>query len=269
MTASVSLGIVKPEPVLEGMVAMQDVHVWFESAHVLRGITAAFQAHCINSIVGPSGSGKSTLIRCLNRMNDEVGGHTLTGHVVVAGQDVYAQGEDGVSLRRDVGMVFQKPCVFPKSIAENVLFGVQHQRTLDTQEQMQIVEENLKAVSLWSEVRHRLDDLAGSLSLGQQQRLCIARTLAVKPRVILLDEPTSSLDPVSARAIEDLMVALKEDYTLILVTHNIQQANRIADHLVFMCDGKVIEQGPKSLLFHNPQNEQTRKYLKEEYCDCE
>lgn len=212
---------------------------------------------------------KSTLLRCLNRMNDEVDGHILDGQVRVAGEDIYAKGQDVVSLRRDVGMVFQKPCVFPKSIAENVLFGVQHQRKLDKLEKTQIVEENLKAVSLWVEVRHRLDDPAGSLSLGQQQRVCLARTLAVKPRVILLDEPTSALDPVSARAIEALMVSLKQDYTLILVTHNIQQAKRVADHLVFMCDGKVIEQGPKTLLFNNPQHEQTRKYLQEEYCECD
>ncbi|MBT3603693.1 MAG: phosphate ABC transporter ATP-binding protein [Candidatus Latescibacteria bacterium] len=267
--ASVSLGLVRPEPELEGMVTAQDLQVWFGRTHVLRGITAEFQAHCINGIVGPSGSGKSTLIRCLNRMNDEVAGHKLDGRVVVAGADVYAKENDVVSLRKAVGMVFQKPCVFPKSIAENVVFGVQHQRTLDKYEKVQIVEDNLKAVALWDEVRHRLDDSAGSLSLGQQQRLCLARTLAVKPRVILLDEPTSSLDPVSARAIEDLMVTLKQEYTLILVTHNIQQARRVADHLVFMCDGKVIEQGAKALLFNNPQHEQTRKYLQEEYCECD
>lgn len=267
--ASVSLGVVRPEPQLDGVVTTQDLQVWFGQTHVLRGITATFQAYGINGIVGPSGSGKSTLIRCLNRMNDDVAGHALNGQVVVDGEDVYAKGQDVVALRKDVGMVFQKPCVFPKSIAENVIFGVLHQRKLDQYERAQVVEDNLKAVSLWDEVRHRLDDPAGSLSLGQQQRLCLARTLAVKPRVILLDEPTSALDPVSARAIEDLMVSLKRDYTLILVTHNIQQARRVSDHLIFMCDGKVIEQGSKALLFNNPQHEKTRKYLQEEYCECD
>jgi len=267
--ASVSLGVVRPQPEWAGMITTQDLHVWFGHSHVLSGITVAFQPHCINGIVGPSGSGKTTLLRCLNRMNDDVDGHTLKGRAFVDGKDIYAKEQDVVEVRRDVGMVFQKPCVFPKSIAENVMFGVARQKKLNRQEKAQLVEENLKAVSLWGEVRHRLDDLAGSLSLGQQQRLCLARTLAVKPRVILLDEPTSSLDPVSARAIEDLMVSLKKDYTLVLVTHNIGQASRIADHLVFMCDGKVIEQGPKTLLFNNPENAQTRRYLQEEYCECD
>jgi phosphate transport system ATP-binding protein len=165
-------------------------------------------------------------------------------------------------------MVFQKPCVFPNSIRENVLFGLQFNRTLSVQQRQVIMEEKQKAVGLWDEVVQRLDSPAKELSLGQQQRLCIARTLVVDPQVLLLDEPTSSLDPVSNRAIEDLMLQLKDCYTIIFVTHNILQAKRIADHLIFMCDGKVIEQGDKEQLFNNPDKKQTWDYLNNEYCYC-
>ena len=165
-------------------------------------------------------------------------------------------------------MVFQKPCIFPRSIRDNVLFGVQHVRKLSRQAKAQIVEDNLRAVALWKEVCHRLGDRADTLSIGQQQRLCIARTLALNPEVIVLAEPTSSLDPVSTRAIEALMLKLKNDYTLVFVTHDILQARRISDHLVFVCDGKIIEQGSRAKLFDNPEKQQTREYLLDEYCDC-
>ncbi len=249
-------------------VEINDFHVWFDEAPVLRGISLALQKHRINCIIGPSGSGKSTLIRSLNRMNDDVEGYSFKGSIHFDGEPILRKSVNVATLRTDIGMVFQKPCVFPKSIAENVLFGVQYVKKLSRQERLHLVEANLKAVSLWKEVSHRLHDRAGSLSIGQQQRLCIARTLAVKPKVILLDEPTSSLDPVSTRAIEDLMLELRQEYTIVFVTHNIQQAQRVADQLVFMCNGGVIEQGPKQKLFGNPENEQTRKYLNEEYCDC-
>lgn len=267
--SSISLGIVSPQSDLESIVTIRSLHIWFGKAHIIKNIHTHFLSKQINGIVGPSGSGKSTLIRSINRMNDEVTGHVREGAVYVNNRDIYTADQNVVSLRTEVGMVFQKPSIFPMSIADNVLFGIRHHRKLSKHEQLQTVEDNLKAVSLWHEVRHRLDDRAGSLSIGQQQRLCIARTLAVKPSVILLDEPTSSLDPVSARAIEDLMVELKQNYTIILVTHNIQQANRIADQLTFLCDGQLIEQGSKERLFSNPQNEQTQKYLNEEFCDCD
>lgn len=270
MKRQVAPGIAQSELDSAGPAAVdvRDFHVWFGDAHILKGMNVAFQEYRINCIVGPSGSGKSTLIRSINRMNDEVEGFRFKGAIRVNGKNIFDDYENVARLRTEVGMVFQKPCVFPKSIAENVLFGIQHLRKLSRHERLQIVEENLKSVSLWEEVYHRLNGKAGSLSIGQQQRLCIARTLALKPRVLLLDEPTSSLDPVSTRAIENLMVVLKKDYTIVFVTHNIQQARRVADRLIFICNGKIIEQGAKEKLFHDPEKEQTRKYLDEEVCEC-
>ncbi|MDP6037342.1 MAG: ATP-binding cassette domain-containing protein, partial [Candidatus Latescibacteria bacterium] len=177
--SSIPLGIVSPQAEPQGIVTMRNLHVWFGKAHVLKNIHADFLSKQINGIVGPSGSGKSTLIRSINRMNDEVAGHTREGTVCVNNHDIYSADQNTVSLRTDVGMVFQKPSIFPLSIAGNVLFGIRHHKKLTKHEQLQTVEDNLNAVSLWREVRHRLDDPARSLSLGQQQRLCIARTLAV------------------------------------------------------------------------------------------
>lgn len=270
MKNSAGLRISQPGELPETVAAIKlsDFHVWFGEAHILREIDVSFQEYRINCIIGPSGSGKSTLIRSINRMNDEVADYSFKGAITVNGKNILDKSVNVAKLRTEIGMVFQRPCVFPKSVSENVLFGIQHLKKLTRQEKLQIVEDNLKSTSLWKEVSHRLHDQAVSLSIGQQQRLCIARTLAVKPKVILLDEPTSSLDPVSTRAIEDLMLELKKEYTIIFVTHNIQQAQRVADHLIFMCNGKIIEQGPKQKLFSNPQKEQTRKYLNEEYCDC-
>lgn len=242
--------------------------VWIKDNHILNDINLNLPKNRITCIIGPSGGGKSTLIRSINRINDEISGLSVGGSIHFDNMDVYSKKTDTAQLRSRVGMVFQKPCVFPKSISENVLFGVQHQRKLSKHEKLQIVEENLKAVSLWKEVSHRLNDKAGSLSVGQQQRLCIARALALKPEIILLDEPTSALDPVSTRAIEEMMLELKKRYTLIFVSHNIQQAKRIADHLVFLCEGKVIEQGKASVIFNNPSNSQTKEYLNNEFCDC-
>ena len=256
------------EPQTATAIKISNLHVWFNDAHILQGIDTELIGHQINCIIGPSGSGKSTLIRSLNRMHDDVDGFKFDGAIHMDSKNISDETEDVAKLRTQIGMVFQKPCVFPKSIAENVLFGIQHQRKLSQHTKLQIVEENLKAAALWEEVKHRLHDTANSLSLGQQQRLCIARTLAVKPKVILFDEPTSSLDPVSTRAIEDLMLELKKDYTIVFVTHNIRQAQRIADQLMFMCNGKIIEQGPKDKLFYHSENEQTKQYLQEAYCEC-
>tara|TARA_R110001592_G_scaffold237306_3_gene496114 strand:+ start:18791 stop:19600 length:810 start_codon:yes stop_codon:yes gene_type:complete len=249
-------------------ISVSDFHVWIKEAHILNNIQLNFPENQITCIVGPSGSGKSTLIRSLNRINDDVQGLTTKGKVLFDGQDIYDKSVDVAKLRSEVGMVFQKPCIFPKSISENVVFGVQQQKKLSKANKEQIVEESLKEVALWDEVSMRLNDKASALSIGQQQRLCIARTLALKPKVILLDEPTSSLDPVSTRAIEDMMLKLKEHYTLVFVTHNIQQAKRIADNLVFVCDGKVIEQGQASRMFYKPTSPKTAAYLNTEYCEC-
>jgi phosphate transport system ATP-binding protein len=243
-------------------------NAWFGDTRVLTDINIAFSKHRINCIVGPSGGGKSTLIRCINRLNDDVQGFTVQGGIYFNGENNYSNDVDVTQLRSRIGIVLQKPCVFPKSISANVLFGIQHLRKLSKQDKSSIVEQTLSAVSLWKEVAHRLDDRAESLSIGQQQRLCIARTLAVNPDVILLDEPTSALDPVATRAIETLLLKLKTQYTLIFVTHNILQAKRIADKLVFLCEGQVVEQGDKDQLFNNPRDERTRDYLNDEFCAC-
>jgi len=250
------------------IIQFKNFQVWINENHILDNIQLSIPKNEITCIIGPSGSGKSTLIRSINRINDEVTGLNTQGEIIFNGLSIKNKDVDVARLRTQIGMVFQKPCVFPKSIKENVLFGIQHLKKLSKLEKLQIAEEKLRAVSLWKEVSHRLNDKAISLSIGQQQRLCIARTLAVKPEVILLDEPTSSLDPVSTRAIEDMMVELKEKYTIVFVTHNIQQAKRIADNLVFICDGKLIEQGPASRLFSCSTNPQTKAYLRDEYCDC-
>ncbi|WP_083932931.1 phosphate ABC transporter ATP-binding protein [Gillisia sp. CAL575] len=250
------------------IIEIKNFQVWINENHILDDIQLSIPKNEITCIIGPSGSGKSTLIRSINRINDDVTGLNTQGEIIFNGLSINEKDVDVAQLRTQIGMVFQKPCVFPKSIKENVLFGIQHLKKLSKLEKLQIAEENLKAVSLWKEVSHRLNDKAISLSIGQQQRLCIARTLAVKPEVILLDEPTSSLDPVSTRAIEDMMVKLKENYTIVFVTHNIQQAKRIADNLVFICDGKLIEQGPASIIFSCSSNPQTKAYLRDEYCDC-
>ncbi|MFQ5659683.1 MAG: phosphate ABC transporter ATP-binding protein [Gammaproteobacteria bacterium] len=249
-------------------IRVSSFNAWFHNNHVLNDINVSFQRQSINCIIGPSGSGKSTLIRSINRINDVVEGFACEGTIHFSGKNINSKSLETSGLRTDIGMVFQKPCVFPKSIFDNVLFGLQHLKKLSPQQRGQIVEDNLKRVSLWKDVSHRLGDQAASLSLGQQQRLCIARTLAIKPRVILFDEPTSSLDPVSAGAIESLMLELKNKYTIIFVTHNIRQAERIADYLIFMCDGRIIEQGEKEKLFTAPDKKQTKSYLNDEYCEC-
>lgn len=239
----------------------------FDQIRILKNIDLRFNKHQINCIIGPSGSGKSTLIRSINRINDDIDTFSHQGEILFNGKNIYAEKEVN-ELRTKIGMVFQKPCVFPKSISKNVLFGLQFSKKLSVNQRQAIIEEKLKAVALWNEVKHRLDDQATALSIGQQQRLCIARTLAVNPQVLILDEPTSSLDPTSSRAIEDLMLQLKDRYTIIFVTHNILQAKRISDRLIFMCEGQVIEQGAKEKLFMQPEKQQTWDYLNNEYCQC-
>ncbi len=248
-------------------IKMQEFNAWFDKNQVLKDINLQFNLHQINCIIGPSGSGKSTLLRSINRINDDITSFKHRGEILLKGINILAD-HDVTAIRKQLGMVFQKPCVFPNSIRENILFGLQFDNTYSLQQRQTIMQDKLKAVALWNEVQQRLNSPATDLSLGQQQRLCIARTLAVNPQVLLLDEPTSSLDPVSSRAIEDLMLQLKDRYTIIFVTHNILQAKRIADRLIFMCDGQVIEQGNKEQLFNNPAKQQTWDYLNNEYCNC-
>ncbi|MGV6820991.1 MAG: phosphate ABC transporter ATP-binding protein [Parvularcula sp.] len=269
MTSSSRLKIVSDEHhTRQQAVVVDQFNAWFKNVHILNDVSATFAAGEITCIVGPSGSGKSTLLRSINRINDEVPGFDTDGAIIFDGKNVYTDFPDLTFLRRDIGMVFQKPCVFPKSIAENVLFGVKAIKKLKKQERLLLLEETLKAVSLWKEVSHRLNDSATTLSGGQQQRLCIARTLAVKPKILLLDEPTASIDPISGRSIEELLVTLKKDYTILFVTHDLQQMKRIADHIVFMCEGQIIEQGPREQMLTAPKESKTANYLTGDICEC-
>jgi len=248
--------------------AVTNLNVSFSEIDVLKNISITFQKNKVNCIIGPSGSGKSTLLRSLNRINDDAHKIKTSGTIHFNNENILQKNQDLTELRKNIGMVFQSPCVFPKSISENVTFGIQQHRKLSKAEKATIVEENLKKVSLWSEVHTRLNESGNILSIGQQQRLCLARTLAIQPKIILMDEPTSSLDPLSTRAIENLMVALKETYTVILVTHDISQAKRVSDHVFFICNGELIEEGNKDQFFNIPQKAETKEYLKNEACIC-
>ena len=242
-------------------VSTSNFHAWFGDQHVLNGVNLNIESKKITCVLGPSGSGKSTLLRSINRINDDINTFRTEGDILLNQQSIYNTETDICQLRTKVGMVFQSPCVFPVSIKENVLFGIQHHQKLSKNEKADLTEELLKSVSLWSEVSHRLNDKASSLSVGQQQRLCIARSLAINPEVLLMDEPTSSLDPVSTKAIEKLTIQLKKQLTIIFVTHNIQQAKRIADHVVFLKNGLVVEQKPSEAFFNDAQNEDTKEFL--------
>jgi phosphate transport system ATP-binding protein len=235
--------------------------LWFKDNHVLKGINISIQENAVTAVMGPSGCGKSTLIRTMNRMNDVISGCRVTGEVYVDGKNVYEDGTNVYDLRRRVGMVFQKPNPFPKSIYENIAFGPKIHKTAKGKKLDEIVENSLKGAALWDEVKDRLSDSAFSLSGGQQQRLCIARALAVEPEVILMDEPCSALDPASTSRIEVLMRELREKYTVIVVTHNLQQAARVSDFTAFLYVGELIEYGDTEKLFEDPQSELTEKYI--------
>jgi len=248
-------------------IRLENFQAWFGEGRVVNKTSLDFPQNKITCLVGPSGSGKSTVLRSLNRINDDVAGYSKQGRVLVQGQCTHEGFKDITKLRAKIGMVFQRPCAFPCSIKENVLFGIRD-KSMSKIERAALAEESLKAAALWNEVSHRLDSPASTLSLGQQQRLCIARTLAVKPDILLLDEPTASVDPVSARALETVIKDLKQKYTIIMVTHDIRQTKRIADHVVFLCDGDIIESGSTQHMFSKTAKQKTRMYLSEEFCDC-
>ena len=247
-------------------VSFENVSVWMGENCILSGVNTALPERGVTCLVGPSGAGKSTFLRALNRINEDIEGYSLRGSVKIGARDIHEY-SDITELRRKVGMVFQRPCVFPRSIAQNVLFGVRGVK-LGAAQSSEIVETSLRRAALWDEVKGRLNQSAMSLSLGQQQRLCIARALAIKPEILLLDEPTASIDPKSGRAIEDLVLELGRDTTVIMVTHNIAQTKRIADHVLFLCDGQIMESGPAQYMFSPQSSQQTRSYLGEEFCDC-
>ncbi len=242
-------------------VETKNLNLWFKDNHVLKDVNLAIKENAVTAVMGPSGCGKSTLIRTMNRMNDVISGCRVTGEVYVDGKNVYEAGTNVYDLRRRVGMVFQRPNPFPKSIFENVAFGPKIHKIASGKKLEETVENSLRGAALWDEVKDRLNDSAFSLSGGQQQRLCIARALAVEPEVILMDEPCSALDPASTSRIEVLIRELSEKYTVIIVTHNLQQAARVSDFTAFLYVGELIEYGDTDKLFEDPQSELTEKYI--------
>lgn len=237
----------------------QDLNVYYGEYHALRDVSLDIEPHQITAFIGPSGCGKTTLLRCFNRMNELVEGAQATGVVRFEGFDLHAAHVDPVEVRRRIGMVFQQPTPFPKSVFDNVAFGP---RASGFDGDLHaLVEEVLSAAGLWPEVAGELDAPATALSAGQQQRLCIARTLAVKPSVLLMDEPTSALDPTATARIEALVHALKGDYTVVIATHDLQQAARLSDMTAFLDGGDLVEYGPTETLFTNPRDPRTESYL--------
>lgn len=237
------------------------LNLWYGTNHALIDITLELPDKRTTAFIGPSGCGKSTLIRCFNRMNDLVDPCRITGTTSYHGRDLYGPDCDPVAIRMKIGMVFQKPNPFPKSIYENVAFGPRIQGITDKTKLDEIVRNSLTKAALWNEVSDRLSDSALGLSGGQQQRLCIARTLAVNPEIILMDEPCSALDPIATAKIEDLIEVLKQDYCVIIVTHSMSQASRVSDYTAFMYLGKLIEFGETRQIFENPREELTENYI--------
>jgi len=246
-------------------VRAENVKFYFGQAQVLKGISVKIRANSVTAFIGPSGCGKSTLLRCVNRMNDLIEGSRLEGHVFLGTTDVYDSSLNTTELRRRVGMVFQKSNPFPKSIYDNVAFGPKIHGMKSGRELDALVEQSLRSVALWDEVAHRLTDSALSLSGGQQQRLCIARAIAVEPEVLLMDEPCSALDPIATSKIEELIFSLKERYTIIIVTHSMQQAARISEFTGFLLHGELIEYGLTKKMFHMPSDKRTEDYIRGRY----
>ncbi|MBS3986009.1 MAG: phosphate ABC transporter ATP-binding protein [Selenomonadales bacterium] len=242
-------------------VSLKDVSIFYGKLHVVKHVSADFPEKEITAIIGPSGSGKSTLLRSLNRMNDHISGMRITGEAIIDGQNIYANGVDVVALRRKVGMVFQRPNPFPKSIYENVAYGPKLQGLRSKADLDIIVENSLRQAALWEEVKDRLHVSGFDLSGGQQQRLCIARSLAVGPEILLMDEPASALDPAATAKIEELMLTLKRTLTVIVVTHNMQQAARVSDRTAFLLGGELVEYDATRKIFTTPQDRRTDDYI--------
>ncbi|OPY25344.1 MAG: Trehalose/maltose import ATP-binding protein MalK [Methanocella sp. PtaU1.Bin125] len=245
----------------EYVIESKDLCLYYGKTMALKHISMGIRANSITAIIGPSGCGKSTYLRCLNRMNDLVPGVRVTGSSTFKGRNIYDRDVDVVALRKQIGMVFQKPNPFPMSIYDNVAYGPRIHGTRNRQELDRIVEKSLRQAALWDELRDRLQDSALSISGGQQQRLCIARCLAVEPEVLLMDEPASALDPIATSKIEDLMRVLKEKYTIVIVTHNMQQAARVSDRTAFFLMGELIEYDNTRKLFETPSDRRTEDYI--------
>jgi phosphate transport system ATP-binding protein len=243
------------------VITSNDVNLWYNGKRALESVSIKIPKNKVIALIGPSGCGKSTLLRCFNRLNDLIDHVKITGEILLDNENIQEPGTDVVTLRKKVGMVFQKPNPFPKSVYENVAYGPRVHGVKDKNELDTIVEQSLRHAALWDEVKDRLNDSALGLSGGQQQRLCIARTLAVEPEVILMDEPCSALDPIATAKIENLIDLLKQDYTVIIVTHNMQQAARVSDYTGFMYLGKLIECGKTVQIFEHPNEELTENYI--------
>ena len=242
-------------------ITIEDVNLHYGSFHALKDIQLNIPEKEITAFIGPSGCGKSTLLKSLNRMNDLVEGCKITGKIALDGQDIYAKSTDVNDLRKRVGMVFQKPNPFPMSIYDNIAYGPRTHGIRARSKLDEIVERSLKQAAIWDEVKDRLNKNALGMSGGQQQRLCIARALATTPDVLLMDEPTSALDPISTAKIEDLVLELKKDYTIVMVTHNMQQATRVSDKTAFFLLGEVVEMNDTDKLFSVPQDKRTEDYI--------
>lgn len=242
-------------------ITIEDVNLHYGSFHALKDITLHIPEREITAFIGPSGCGKSTLLKSLNRMNDLVEGCKITGRIALGGMDIYAKSTDVNDLRKRVGMVFQKPNPFPMSIYDNIAYGPRTHGIRSRGKLDEIVETSLRQAAIWDEVKDRLNKNALGMSGGQQQRLCIARALATKPEVLLMDEPTSALDPISTVKIEDLVLELKKEYTIVMVTHNMQQATRVSDKTAFFLLGEVVEMDDTDTLFSVPKDKRTEDYI--------
>jgi phosphate transport system ATP-binding protein len=243
------------------IIEVKELNTYFDESHILKDIYLDIPRNAVTSLIGPSGCGKSTFLRTLNRMNDVIPTFKKEGTILLDGKEIYDPDVDVVDLRKRVGMVFQKPNPFPKSIFENVAYGLRVHGNNDKKDLERRVEASLKEAALWDEVKDKLDDSAMGLSGGQQQRLCIARTIAVEPEVILMDEPCSAFDPISTTKIEDLIHKLKHDFTIIIVTHNMQQATRVSKYTAFFLHGEIVEKGLTDKIFIEPEDKRTEDYI--------
>lgn len=243
------------------IIETKDLNFWYGDFHALKNINMEIELNTVTAFIGPSGCGKSTYLRLFNRMNDLIAGSRLEGSVLISGKDIYAKDVDVDALRKRVGMVFQRPNPFAKSIFDNVAYGLRVNGIKDKKTIAETVEQSLKSAALWDEVKDKLNKSAFELSGGQQQRLCIARALAVKPEILLMDEPASALDPISTVKIEELIFQLKKDYTIVIVTHNMQQAARVSDKTAFFYLGELVEYDDTNKIFTNPSVTATQNYI--------